>query len=98
MSDGQLRAREQEVEEGDEQELLKLGPRCSPVASSAGRPPSLVEILLMDMARSQAESSKALEGKLSPLTSGQRKLVLGQQSTEGKLSALNRGQQATEER
>jgi len=88
MSDSPLRAREQAVEKGDEQELLKLGPRRSQVASPASRLLSRVEMLLMDMARSQAESSKTLEalaksteGKLSALTSGQRELALGQQST-----------------
>src|SRR6218665_346070 len=44
----------------------------------------------MDMARSQAESSMALEGTLSALTLGQRELA---QSTEGKFSSLDRGQQ-----
>ena len=49
-------------------------------------PPSRVEILLMDMVKSQAESSKTL----GALALGQRELA---QSTEEKLSALSKGKQ-----
>ena len=89
MSESPLRARELEVVEGDEQELLRS--RRSQVSSPASRPPSRVEILLMDMAKSQAESVKTLETLTlgqRELTSGQRELVLGQQDLSKAQSEL----------
>src|SRR6218665_172435 len=73
----------------EEEEMLAIGRGRSHTPPPGSRPSSRLEILMMDLVRSQAETARSTEQKLEKLARSQAEQS---RSTEGKLENLARSQ------
>src|SRR6218665_715387 len=87
-----------QTKEVEEEERLAIGPVRSHTSSPRSRPSSRLEILMMDLVRSQAEMARS-QGDMAR---SQEDLVQSQEESKQKLESLARSQaeqsQSTKER